>query len=162
MQVKPTGRALGAQRFSAEFAQLDTAHGMEKSDWVLADVRMLYAMSSRFSNRVWEWLTRLLNEDLRSLLRMQPPPIPLFLALPTEPMPIDEIGLWIWDRFTQTRYGDWSTSSLMQEWRSARTGEVPLPQLVWSERRTDTPKPSRPYGSPNQVNHARPHSLSEV
>ena len=127
----------GAQRFSAEFAQLDTAHGMEKSDWVLADVRMLYAMSSRFSNRVREWLTRLLNEDLRSLLRMQPPPIPLFLALPTEPMPIDEIGLWIWDRFTQTRYGDWSTSSLMQEWRSARTGEVPLPQLVWSERRTD-------------------------
>jgi len=127
----------GAQRFSAEFAQLDTAHGMEKSEWVMADVRMLYAMSSRFSHRVREWLTRLLNEDLRSLLRMQPPPIPLFLALPTEPVPIDEVGMWIWDRFTQTRYGEWSTSSLMQEWRSARTGEFPLPQLVWSERRTD-------------------------
>ena len=127
----------GAQRFTAEFVQLGTARGVEKSDWVLADVRMLYAMSSRFSNRVREWLTRLLNEDLGSLLRMQPPPIPVFLSFPTEPMPIDELGLWIWDRFTQTRYDDWATSSLMQEWRSARTGEVPLTQLVWSERRTD-------------------------
>jgi hypothetical protein len=127
----------GAERFTAEFAQLGTEHGKEKSDWVLKDVRMLYAMSSRFSNRVREWLTRLLNEDLGLLLRMQPPPIPVFLALPTEPMPLDELGLWIWDRFTRTRYDDWSTSSLMQEWRSAKTEEVPLPHLAWSERRTD-------------------------
>jgi hypothetical protein len=127
----------GAQGFTAEFVKLGSANGAEKSDWVLTDVRMLYAMSSRFSNRVQEWLTRLLNEDLASLLRMQPPPIPVFLAFPTEPMPVDELGMWIWDRFTQTRYDDWATSSLMQEWRTASTGDVPLAQPVWSERRTN-------------------------
>lgn len=130
-------QAGGPQGFSAEFAKVGSETGAAKLDWVLADVRMLYAMSPRFRNRVAEWLTRLLHDDLPSLLRLQPPPVQLFLALSTDPAPIDEIGLWIWDRFTQTHFEDWSTSSLMKEWLSATTGEAPLAQPVWSERRTD-------------------------
>ncbi|WP_139186848.1 tetratricopeptide repeat protein [Arthrobacter crystallopoietes] len=62
---------------------------------------------------------RLLEEDLEGFLRGSAPPESVFRALPVFPRSRDEVGLWIWDRFTETDLNDWSTSSLLLEYRFA-------------------------------------------
>lgn len=103
----------------------------------LSDARIPYAVSPLFRRRVEDWLRRLLTEDISALLVWQAPPPVLFLALPSIYRPADELGTWIWERFTKTRLDEWSTASLLKEWECIQTGELPISQRVWAERTTD-------------------------
>lgn len=95
------------------------------------DPRVAYAMSSRFINRVIDWLNRLLVDDLAGVIDWAAPPPAVFNALPSSPL-TEEIGLWIWDRYTKTELSEWSTSSLLREWKGNE--DDALDHRVWSER----------------------------
>jgi hypothetical protein len=97
--------------------------------------KVLVAFSRIFAGRVEEWLSRLLQESLSDLLSGTAPPSPVFLALPAPRATRDEVGLWVWERLTQTHVEQWATSSLLREWRLGR-GELPLncPPRILAER----------------------------
>jgi hypothetical protein len=84
---------------------------------VAADPHLLIAFSSHFRGRVEEWLSRLLEDDLMATLRADPAPPSVFLALGSTRTTRDEVGLWLWERFTLTELEEWSDSSLLLEWR---------------------------------------------
>lgn len=84
---------------------------------VAADPHLLIAFSSHFRGRVEEWLSRLLEDDLMAMLRADPAPPSVFLALGSTRTTRDEVGLWLWERFTLTELEEWSDSSLLLEWR---------------------------------------------
>lgn len=82
------------------------------------------ALSEYFLSRVEEWLSRLLGEDMQAFLASSAAPASVLMAL--QPAPTarrDEIGLWVYERFTTTSLEEWADSSLMLEWRSSQ-GEV--------------------------------------
>ncbi|KQV71301.1 hypothetical protein ASC64_04455 [Nocardioides sp. Root122] len=100
-----------------------------------ADLRVVYATSTRFTTRVEQWLNRILTDDLNAVIDWTAPPPALFSALPALRR-MDETGLWIWDRFTKTSLEDWATSSLLREW--AGNSDVHLDRRVWLERVCDS------------------------
>ncbi|MGW6130378.1 hypothetical protein ACWFNE_10165 [Cellulomonas sp. NPDC055163] len=102
------------------------------------DPHLLLAFSRLFLGRVEDWISRLLEEDIASALRADPPPPSIFLALEHRTSTRDEVGLWIWDRLTVTRIESWATSSLLLEWRMHRGKPAPgCPARILAER--DTP-----------------------
>jgi hypothetical protein len=101
---------------------------------IVADLRVPYAVSTRFTNRVVQWLNRLLADDLAAVMSWQAPPIAVFLALPPTAFR-DEVGIWVWDRFTRTNLDDWATSSLLRE--SAGNDDDALDHRAWLERSCD-------------------------
>ncbi|MCZ2811009.1 hypothetical protein O2W15_06135 [Modestobacter sp. VKM Ac-2979] len=106
---------------------------------VAASARTLFAFSTPFAGRVEEWLSRLLQEGLVEFLSGAVPPPSVLMALPIPRQTRDEIGLWVWDRFTQTHLQQWSTSSLLLEWRSMRGEQFSnVPGRVVAERRVPT------------------------
>jgi hypothetical protein len=102
---------------------------------LLADLRLIYATSTRFTTRVEQWLNRILTDDLNAVIDWTAPPPALFSALPPLHR-LDETGLWIWDRFTKTSLEDWATSSLLREW--AGNSDEHLDRRVWLERVCDS------------------------
>lgn len=95
------------------------------------------ARSRAFVGRVEDWLSRLLTEDLRSLVTADVPPKAVFDALVAGPL-ADDLGLWLFERMTITRAENWSTSSLLLEWRSMRGEQLPgVPSRIVAERRVD-------------------------
>jgi hypothetical protein len=102
---------------------------------VASNAKILVAFSQLFAGRVEEWLSRLLEESVTDLLAGTAPPPSVFLALPAPRNTRDEAGLWIWERLTQTHVDQWSTSSLLLEWRYMRGEPVPnCPPRVIAER----------------------------
>ena len=97
-----------------------------------ADMRAPYALSSRFTRKVAQWLNRLLTDSLAAVVEWQAPPPAVFMALPAHPY-LDEVGLWIWERFTLTDLADWSTSSLLREWNGPSEASR-VEQRFWQER----------------------------
>jgi tetratricopeptide (TPR) repeat protein len=97
------------------------------------------AFSSLFISRIEEWLSRLLEDDLMAVLCAAPPPASVLLALPARAGIRDEVGLWIWERLTHTHLDEWSTSSLLLEWRMAHgePHENECPRQVLAERRVE-------------------------
>lgn len=100
----------------------------------LKDMRIPYAMSRRFTNRLEQWLNRLLGDDMAAVLRWAVPPLAVFTALPPSSTP-DEVGRWIWDRFTHTSLDEWADSSLLREYAGNADGT--LKHRVWLERTCD-------------------------
>jgi hypothetical protein len=105
----------------------------------LNDERCLYGQSLLFTDRIYAWLCRLLDEDdLDRLLSWEAPKVDLFLAIPRQASAdVDEVGGWIWDRLAVTDLGEWLDSSLHLEWRHRSGDELPVPPNVWRERVTD-------------------------
>lgn len=82
-----------------------------------------FAFSTRFTARVAEWFSHLVDDDLEAALRGQAPSAELFLAL-TPRSSRDQVGLWIWERFTVTAIKDWRLSSMMLEWKWAKDAQT--------------------------------------
>ncbi|MET4079662.1 hypothetical protein [Janibacter sp. UYMM211] len=95
-----------------------------------------YAMSGRFVDRVLSWFHRALADDKLLVLGWQPPPPGIFSALRTH-RPVEEHGLWLWERNTVTHLDEWSTTSLMAEWRAHEVADHNLAPLVYGERCCD-------------------------
>lgn len=107
----------------------------DAAEKILAKENVQYAFSREFLGRVEEWLSRLLEEDLTSFLNFAVPPASVFLALPSPHLCRDEIGLWLWDRFTKTNLQEWALSSLLLEYRSSCGEDFPgAPNRVLAER----------------------------
>lgn len=102
---------------------------------IRVDIRVLYAISTRFTNRVEQWLNRILTDDLDAVIAWTAPPPAVFTALPPKSR-LDETGTWIWDRFTKTSLETWATSSLLREWAGNDDGQ--LDRRVWLERACDS------------------------
>jgi len=68
-----------------------------------------------FVAHVSEWFARLLETDSQGFLSWKACPVSLLANLPGQV--VDDEGRWIWERFTRSRLEDWSTSSLLLEWR---------------------------------------------
>ena len=101
------------------------------------DGRIPYALSKRFTARIAEWFSRLLADGLTEVVQWQAPPAALFMAMPVRSAP-EEVGQWLWDRFTETHLEDWQPSSLLREWEALQGGGVPVPLPVWREREPDS------------------------
>lgn len=95
-----------------------------------------YALSGRFIDRVTGWLSRTLAEDKLSVLAWQAPPPGIFCALNVSSQ-AEEHGLWLWERNTVTDLNDWTTSSLVAEWRAHEVADHNLSPLVYGERSCD-------------------------
>lgn len=119
------------------YSEDDFDFSTEVREKLSANGQLPYAIANRFTGRVVEWLSRLLNEDMRALFLWQAPPSPVFLALSGPNRTPDEHARWIWDRYTTTRLDDWAKSSLLLEWRSHHDGSAPLSPRVWGERITE-------------------------
>lgn len=92
---------------------------------IASDPKLTLALSQAFSDRVTEWLSRLLEEgDFQAFIACDPPPPSVLLALRPARVERDEVGLWIWERFTVSDLAEWSTSSLLLEWRAGRGESV--------------------------------------
>ena len=98
------------------------------------------AFSELFRSRIEEWLSRLLEDDLQSVLLAVPPPSSILLALSVRSTARDEIGLWIWERLTRTHLDEWSTSSLLIEWKVSQGANhgTECPPQVLAERRVQS------------------------
>jgi hypothetical protein len=107
------------------------------------------AMSGYFLNRVEEWYSRLLDEDLMQFLEEIPPSSDVLMALASTPSVRanrDELGLWLWERFTTADLDNWALSSLIQEWSSASgAGPSDISRRVLSERVIDPDEVARRY-----------------
>lgn len=105
-------------------------------------IEVQLAFSPFFGSRVEEWLSRVLEDDLMAALRCATPPASVLLALPVDWSTRDEVGLWIWERLTLTHLDEWSTSSLLIEWRTGHgeRRETECPPQVLAERRVETSK----------------------
>lgn len=82
-----------------------------------------FAYSGRFTGRVAEWFSHLIDDDLGAALRGRAPSPEIFSAL-TPRSNRDEVGLWIWERFTVTHIEDWQLSSMMLEWKWAKDAQT--------------------------------------
>lgn len=110
-------------------------------DGALSNRRLLLALSNEFRERVEEWLTRLLEEDLAGFIEATPPPPSVFMALRPTRARLDEIGQWLWERFTVADISGWSTSTLLLEWRAGRGEEIGgCTRRLLAERRVDHAK----------------------
>ncbi|POH59152.1 hypothetical protein C3B59_18230 [Cryobacterium zongtaii] len=93
-------------------------------DTFLADhPEVSFAFSTRFTGRVAQWFSHLVEENLEAALVGQAPSSVLFTALPPR-AGRDEVGFWIWERFTVTAVEDWSLSSMMLEWKWAKEAQT--------------------------------------
>jgi tetratricopeptide (TPR) repeat protein len=101
------------------------------------DRTVLYILSRGFSDRVIAWLDQLLSNKLEGFLQWQAPASSIFQALRVHARQTDEVALWIWERFTVTRAEDWSTTSLLQEWKAGTRGFDGVPRAVLRERTVD-------------------------
>jgi len=123
-----TGR--GAEQGQERYGEMFTR--------ILGSDLLLTALQPLFLARVEEWLARLLHEDLRGLVGQKAPPPSLFLALPAVPrLCREEVGRWLWERFTVTRLEDWSESSLTRECANQRDGDTTMPPRLLAERQVD-------------------------
>lgn len=97
------------------------------------------AFSSLFASRIEEWLSRLLEDDLMAMMCAATPPASVLLALSATTGTRDESGLWIWERLTLTHLDEWSTSSLLIEWRMTHRDrrQSGCPPQVLAERRVE-------------------------
>lgn len=68
-----------------------------------------------FADRVTEWFARLLEGDSEGFLSWKASPAPLLFNLPGQAG--DDEGRWVWERFIRSHVEDWSTSSLILEWK---------------------------------------------
>lgn len=109
----------------------------EVASRLLDDVRLPYALSTRFTHRVLEWLEHLVADDVEALVQWQAPPASVLRALPTRTRVPDEVGLWVWERFTVTRPEEWSESTLLTEWRVDTTESDEIPRGARAERVVD-------------------------
>ena len=98
------------------------------------DLRVPFAISNRFTDRILEWFRRLLSDGVADVVRTKAPPPAVFTALPIRRNTSDEVGQWIWDRFTKTRLEEWSEASLIREWHLIQTDESAIPTTVLRER----------------------------
>jgi hypothetical protein len=78
---------------------------------------VVVAFSKIFTDKVAEWLAHLIADDLEKALRAEAPAPELFLGIRPR-RDRDELGLWLWERFTVTAVDSWNTSSLLLEWSS--------------------------------------------
>jgi hypothetical protein len=76
------------------------------------------AYDTWFVVRAAEWLTRILEGDSRGFLSWSAPPPSLVANMPARLHETE--GQWLWDRFTRGALDEWSTSSLVMEWRYLR------------------------------------------
>lgn len=83
-----------------------------------SDPAIHYPLTDGFLPRAASWFAHLFSDNLQGALDGTPPPSGVFLGLPNR-FVADEIGKWLWDRFTITRLGEWEMSSLALEWRSS-------------------------------------------
>ncbi len=106
---------------------------------LVADPDLRLAISPDFLMRVEEWLFRLLQDSVCDFLQPKSPPPPVFFALSNQYRPVrDEVGLWLWQRFTLTHPDEWSDSSLLLEWRAAQGEDMGCcSRQVLQERPTD-------------------------
>lgn len=134
-------------RFIALDAKRIQADGLVEEQAALSTVlrsdnpahqHLIYCFSGRFVNRIAEWMSRLLTQNVSDVAGWAVPPVPVFCALPHSGVAPDEEAHWLWERYTETRLEDWSDGSLLQEWR-AQSGfmEPPVLASAWAERRTE-------------------------
>lgn len=107
----------------------------ESAELIFAMDTVTYAFSPSFLGKTEEWLSCLLEENLQSLLDFAVPPVSVFQALEVVPGCRDDVGLWIWDRFTKTDLDEWALSSLLLEYRSNRGENFDAaPARIFAER----------------------------
>lgn len=116
---KRVGSTLSLPRPAIEWLSA-IAKDDESTELIFTKDTVRYAFSQSFLSKTEEWLSCLLEEDLHSLLDFAVPPVPVFQALEVARGCRDDIGLWLWDRFTKTDLDEWALSSLLLEYRSNR------------------------------------------
>ncbi len=82
---------------------------------LLTEPLVEHVLSPVFVNRVTRWLGNILPIDPPGALAVRPPTDVLFAALDASDNR-EEIGRWLWERFTVTTVDDWSYPSLVLEW----------------------------------------------
>lgn len=143
-QQEPQEQALKTRRSRPAFRPGDLRRLLRSAgfpeDFKLSpeDEQLLaHALSPAFLDRVVQWLVRLFSEDLEGALALSPPPPAVFDALPARNT-ADEVGTWLWERFTRTELDQWTPSSLALEWQWLDSGEaVCCDQRILRERALD-------------------------
>jgi len=126
----PNRRLFGARDIPTWNEVEDEVPGAEEQPFALL---ISYALSGRFVDRVLSWFTRALADDKLAVLGWQAPPVGIFSALRGH-RETEEHGLWLWERNTVTHLEDWSTTSLMAEWRAHEVADHNLAPLIYGER----------------------------
>jgi len=89
------------------------------------DPLVVHVLSPIFRNRVARWLSNLLTVDLTATLRVDPPTEAVFAVLDGA-SELQDVGGWLWERFTVTNVDDWSYASLVLEWDWVQRGSTDL------------------------------------
>lgn len=82
---------------------------------LMKDPLLAFIFGPTFVPRLSQWFGRALKEGRLNLLDNQVPDEHVFSSLPAQDY-VDEAGLWLWTRLTETNLDTWSLSSLLSEW----------------------------------------------
>jgi hypothetical protein len=101
---------------------------------LMQDPVLAFIFGPTFVPRLSQWFGRVLQEGRLGRLDNQVPDEHVFSSLPAQDY-VDEAGLWIWTRLTETDLDTWSLSSLLSEWAwVAREETHGIPRHVLSLR----------------------------
>ncbi|MHC8609695.1 hypothetical protein ACW4FP_18790 (plasmid) [Paenarthrobacter ureafaciens] len=100
----------------------------------MKDPLLAFIFGPTFVPRLSQWFGRVLHDSQLSRIDNQVPDEHVFMSLPADDY-VDEAGLWIWTRLTETSLDSWSLSSLLSEWEwVAREENHGIPRNVLSLR----------------------------
>lgn len=126
---------------------------------ILSDQDLRFALGSGFVTRLGQWFGRLIVEKQETAFDDQVPDVTLFGSLPRSPFR-DDIGKWLWDRFTLTEIKRWSPVSQAYEWNWLANDEShEAPRRVLLERPTSIEAVSTAYFQ-SMLSRSLPSTLS--
>lgn len=114
----------------------DLGDSVSVIEGLLKDPLLAFIFGPTFVPRLSQWFGRLLGEG-RIIRLDKVPDERVFSSLPAQDY-VDEAGLWLWTRLTETNLDVWSLSSLLSEWEwVAREKDHGIPRNVLSLRTID-------------------------